>query len=156
MTPIPIVARKARKPCPPSFQEPALGSSLWEQPCSPTAPLRMTLTLTLLLLLFAKTTHVLILPQKYDRNSKCYPTLTPYQEVCTYESGALITTGGGFSNYVSTPSYQSTVVSAYLSSGVTLPPTADFNSSNRGFPDVSALGHNYLINLNGEFEQVDG
>jgi subtilase family serine protease len=77
------------------------------------------------------------------------------EEVCSYPE-ALITTGGGFSNYVARPSYQNTAVANYLSSGVPLPPAADFNSSNRGFPDISALGHNYLIALSGEFEQVDG
>jgi len=75
--------------------------------------------------------------------------------VCTYPE-ALITTGGGFSNYVAQPSYQAAAVSAYLKSGITLPPKTDFNASNRGFPDVAALGHNYLIALQGEFEQVDG
>jgi hypothetical protein len=77
------------------------------------------------------------------------------QEVCTWP-GALITTGGGFSNYVPVPAWQQSVVNTYLNSGVTLPPAGDFNSSNRGFPDVSALGHNYLIAIGGHFEQVDG
>jgi len=77
------------------------------------------------------------------------------EEVCTYPE-ALITTGGGFSNYAPTPAWQQTVVSKYLSSSVTLPPAKDFNKTNRGFPDVSALGHNYLISLSGDFEQVDG
>ena len=31
-----------------------------------------------------------------------------------------------------------------------------FNQSNRGFPDVSALGHMYLILENAEWYQVDG
>merc|ERR1712054_555019 len=78
------------------------------------------------------------------------------EEVCSYPT-ALITTGGGFSNYSPRPSYQNSVVSAYLSnSSVELPPSSDFNSSNRGFPDVSAVGHNYLIAINGEFLTVDG
>jgi subtilase family serine protease len=77
------------------------------------------------------------------------------EEVCSYPA-ALITTGGGFSDYVATPSYQADAVAAYLKSGVALPPSKDFNAKNRGFPDVSALGHNYLIADGGEFEQVDG
>lgn len=77
------------------------------------------------------------------------------QEVCTIPK-ALITSGGGFSDYVTTPSYQSDAVSAYLKSGVKLPPATEFNKNNRGFPDVSALGHNYLIAYTDEFEQVDG
>lgn len=75
--------------------------------------------------------------------------------VCTYPD-ALITTGGGFSNVSPRPSYQNTVVSSYLSSGVKLPDDSFYNKSNRGFPDVSALGHNYLISWNGGFQQVDG
>jgi len=77
------------------------------------------------------------------------------EEVCTYPD-ALITTGGGFSDYVPLPSWQSSVVNAYLTSGVTLPPAKDFIKTNRGFPDVSALGHNYLIDLSDQFIQVDG
>jgi len=75
--------------------------------------------------------------------------------VCTYPD-ALITTGGGFSNLSPCPTWQSKAVSAYLSSGVKLPDSKFFNSSNRGFPDVAALGHNYLIAWGDEFQQVDG
>jgi tripeptidyl-peptidase-1 len=74
---------------------------------------------------------------------------------CTYP-GALITTGGGFSNYVKRASWQDAMVTKYLKSGVTLPPSSAFQSGNRGFPDVSALGHAYLIAIDGQLEQVDG
>jgi len=74
--------------------------------------------------------------------------------VCSYPN-ALITTGGGFSTFLSRPSYQNDVVSAYLASA-NLPPARDFNSTNRGFPDVSALGHNYLITYFGYNTIVDG
>jgi len=76
------------------------------------------------------------------------------EAVCTYP-GALITSGGGFSDVSPVPSYQSAVVNAYFASGVTLPPADTFNKSNRGFPDVAALGHNYLINAAG-YTPVDG
>jgi tripeptidyl-peptidase-1 len=75
--------------------------------------------------------------------------------VCTYPA-ALITSGGGFSNLSPRPSFQDTTVSAYLSSGVDLPNNAFFNKSNRGFPDVAALGHNYLIGYDGGWQSVDG
>eukprot|EP01132_Coremiostelium_polycephalum_P003185 gene3185-3989_t len=75
--------------------------------------------------------------------------------VCTYPD-ALITTGGGFSSYSPLPSWQSSAVNGYLNSGVGLPPSQYFNSSNRGFPDISALGHNYYIFLGGAGMQVDG
>jgi len=73
---------------------------------------------------------------------------------CSYPE-ALITSGGGFSNYSPQPAFQADAVEAYLKSAK-LPPAAYFNASNRGFPDVSALGHNYLICATGSFEQVDG
>ncbi|EFA82993.1 Physaropepsin [Heterostelium album PN500] len=75
--------------------------------------------------------------------------------VCTYPD-ALITTGGGFSDYSPVPEWQQAQVSAYLSSGVPLPASQYFNSTNRGFPDVSALGHNYAIIASSQIEQVDG
>jgi len=74
--------------------------------------------------------------------------------VCSYPN-ALITTGGGFSTYLSRPSYQDDVVSKYLSSSK-LPPSKDFNATNRGFPDVSAVGHNYLVTYYGYNMIVDG
>jgi subtilase family serine protease len=83
----------------------------------------------------------------------CATTTT--EGVCTYPT-ALITTGGGFSDVSPTPAWQRDVVKAYLNSGVQLP-TGNFNASNRGFPDVAANGHNYLIQMLGQgFVQVDG
>jgi subtilase family serine protease len=64
--------------------------------------------------------------------------------------------GGGFSNVAPQPSYQSTVVNAYLSSGVVLPPASYFNRTGRGFPDIAALGHNCLVLINSLIEPVGG
>lgn len=77
------------------------------------------------------------------------------EQVCSFPD-ALITTGGGFSDYSPRPSWQDKEVSAYLSGASGLPPSQYFNASNRGFPDISALGHNYLIYLNGRWGIVDG
>jgi tripeptidyl-peptidase-1 len=87
------------------------------------------------------------------KTHKCATSKT--EVVCTYP-GSLITSGGGFSTYTTRPSWQNAAVSAYLASGVTLPPSKDYNSGNRAFPDVSALGHSYLIAIQGSLEQVDG
>jgi len=87
------------------------------------------------------------------KTHSCATTKT--EIVCTYPQ-ALITTGGGFSSYVTRPSWQNAAVSAYLASGVALPPARDYNSANRAFPDVAALGHSYLIAIGGQLEQVDG
>merc|ERR1712160_170002 len=54
----------------------------------------------------------------------------------------------GFSTYTPQPSYQADAVKAYLNSGVTLPPSTYYNSSNRGYPDVAALGNGFLVYLN--------
>ncbi|KAA0150803.1 hypothetical protein FNF31_06951 [Cafeteria roenbergensis] len=75
--------------------------------------------------------------------------------VCSTKTGALIVSGGGFSNVASTPSYQSSQVSAYIS-GSGVPAAGDFNATGRGYPDVAALGHAYYIQLNGEAMAVDG
>jgi len=75
--------------------------------------------------------------------------------VCTYPT-SLITTGGGFSLYTPRPSWQSAAVTTYLNSGVALPPSNTFTAANRGFPDVAANGHAYLIAIDGSLEQVDG
>jgi len=56
-----------------------------------------------------------------------------------------IASGGGFSRYVPRPKYQQQAVSAYLNSGVQLPPSSFFNASGRAYPDVSALGSFYVI-----------
>ena len=53
--------------------------------------------------------------------------------------------GGGFSGFFPTPSWQSAAVQKYLSSGATLPKNSFFNATGRGFPDVSALGTNFQI-----------
>jgi len=87
----------------------------------------------------------------------CADTNTMEEVACSYPD-ALITTGGGFSAYSPRPSWQNTVVTDYLQNTppAQLPPALDFNATNRGFPDVSALGHNYLIRRDGSWEDVDG
>jgi len=67
------------------------------------------------------------------------------------------TTGGGFSNSVPRPSYQNEAVTAYLENNPSLlPPGNMFNPANRGYPDVSATGHNLLLILNGVMDIGDG
>jgi tripeptidyl-peptidase-1 len=81
--------------------------------------------------------------------------------VCSYP-GALITSGGGFSDYVPRPSWQNTAVTAHLNNpAAKLPPSQYFNKDNRAFPDVAANGHAYLIGISSfgsgtALEQVDG
>ena len=75
---------------------------------------------------------------------------------CSTATKALITSGGGFSIYEKTPAWQADAVKTYLASGAKLPPAGDFNATGRGYPDVTALGHNYIIWLSGQPLQVDG
>ena len=52
---------------------------------------------------------------------------------------ALRACSGGFSTGFSQPSYQSDAVSAYMSSGVRLPPSSMYKSHGRGYPDVGCV-----------------
>merc|ERR1712100_974106 len=65
-------------------------------------------------------------------------------EVAVSQAEAYFTSGGGFSNVSLRPAFQDAAVSAYLASGVPLPASHYFNASGRAFPDVAAMGHNYL------------
>jgi tripeptidyl-peptidase I len=47
--------------------------------------------------------------------------------------------GGGFSDTFSVPSYQAEAVAAYKASADNMPPQSYWNSSGRGYPDISAL-----------------
>ena len=65
------------------------------------------------------------------------------------------TTGGGFSVYnITTPKWQEDFVNKYLQSGVPFPD--NFNRNGRGYPDVSALGHNCPVVNSGSLMAVDG
>jgi subtilase family serine protease len=74
------------------------------------------------------------------------PSYKP-EVVCSKATGALITSGGGFSAYVPQPWWQVGVSDAYGRSQVSknIVPASAFNVSYRGFPDVAALGHNFVI-----------
>lgn len=71
-------------------------------------------------------------------------------------TGGLITTGGGFSDFFDRPSYQSTVVANYLQNGPNLPPKSMFSQTGRGYPDVSLIGHNFEVVIAGSTYQVSG
>ncbi|SPQ96371.1 unnamed protein product (mitochondrion) [Plasmodiophora brassicae] len=64
--------------------------------------------------------------------------------------------GGGFSVYSTRPQYQDDAVSDYLNNTKSLPPKTMFSETGRGYPDVAALGHNYLCILDGEVTPVGG
>jgi len=70
-----------------------------------------------------------------------------YDEVaCSILTGAIITTGGGFSSFQPMPDYQIDTVNDYLSEhSDTLPPSFAFNPAMRAYPDVAFNGHHYQI-----------
>ncbi|KLO16441.1 family S53 protease [Schizopora paradoxa] len=63
--------------------------------------------------------------------------------------------GGGFSNFFAQPSYQASAVSTFLK---TLGSTnkGKFNTTGRGFPDISAQGENVEIVVDNKFGTVAG
>jgi tripeptidyl-peptidase-1 len=48
------------------------------------------------------------------------------------------TSGGGFSNYSSMPSFQTAAVAAYFKSGVKMPPASYYNRKGKAIPDASS------------------
>ncbi len=59
--------------------------------------------------------------------------------------------------YAPQPKWQKDAVAAYLSSqSANLPPASFFNASGRGFPDIAAIGHNFLITVSGAVQPVGG
>lgn len=64
--------------------------------------------------------------------------------------------GGGFSNMFPTPSYQEDAVQSYLKNNKSLPSSSYFNSSGRGYPDLSVFSVNYDIVILGVPWPVDG
>eukprot|EP00904_Undaria_pinnatifida_P000763 jgi/Undpi1/10688/HiC_scaffold_29.g13136.m1 len=63
--------------------------------------------------------------------------------------------GGGFSTEFTAPQYQTAHLEAYVGTDAA-PPADTFNSSNRGFPDVSAAGHNFVLVVQGKVQQAGG
>eukprot|EP01126_Amoeba_proteus_P044425 TRINITY_DN4935_c0_g1_i3.p1 TRINITY_DN4935_c0_g1~~TRINITY_DN4935_c0_g1_i3.p1 ORF type:complete len:619 (-),score=89.84 TRINITY_DN4935_c0_g1_i3:58-1914(-) len=70
-------------------------------------------------------------------------------------TGSRITTGGGFSNMFLRPQYQSKAVEYYVAN-TAMPPNSFYNVTGRAYPDISAVAHNYLVQLSGELIGVDG
>ncbi|KAF8530031.1 subtilisin-like protein [Hysterangium stoloniferum] len=101
-----------------------------------------------------------------SQTSSCSTFLPTFPSGCPFMTSVGATTGiapekaatfssGGFSNFFARPSYQSTAVPAYLTAlGSTN--AGKFNTSGRGFPDISAQGQSVEIVSGGTAELVDG
>ncbi|KAJ1435895.1 peptidase S8/S53 domain-containing protein [Ochromonadaceae sp. CCMP2298] len=76
---------------------------------------------------------------------------------CQSQLGGVITTGGGFSTYFAQPSWQTSLVSAYFAN---LPsskiPTTGYNIKGRAYPDVSMLGVQYEVVVQGKIVKLFG
>jgi len=88
-------------------------------------------------------------------NGQGYTCAGGGNEVAVTYVDASFASGGGFSNYSAMPTWQTSAVKAYLASGVALPPATYYNSGNRGYPDVAAIGSNVLV-YQGGVEPVGG
>ena len=66
------------------------------------------------------------------------------------------TSGGGFSNFFNRPWWQVDAIDNYLNSSKNLPPQKFFNRFGRAYPDVSLVAHNYLVEVAGYIQIVDG
>lgn len=72
---------------------------------------------------------------------------------CQGDKGGVITSGGGFSNYYPLPSWQQPNVDSWKSQDN---PYGIYNIHGRAYPDISALGHNYQVVINGTFYLESG
>lgn len=72
-----------------------------------------------------------------------------------YTNGQLTSSGGGYSEYFTAPSYNKAITSAYAKS---LPASQQrlFDSSHRGYPDISLVSVNFPIIVGGKAESVVG
>jgi tripeptidyl-peptidase-1 len=79
---------------------------------------------------------------------------------CQTDAGAWITSGGGFSTYFKTPSWQQPQIEAYFDNLYVNEPSYEavsgYNKQGRAFPDVAALGHAVSIVVGDSTTMVDG
>jgi len=66
---------------------------------------------------------------------------------CQSNRGGVITSGGGFSEKVMIPSFQYNAVSEYvkITQKKSKQPISGYNSTGRAYPDISAVGFNYIV-----------
>jgi len=74
---------------------------------------------------------------------QCNCTTSTNEQPASGSNTAGFDTGGGFAWYSPMPEYQKKAVQSYIASGVPLPSKTYWNSSNRGYPDVAAIGENF-------------
>ena len=87
---------------------------------------------------------------------KTYGCINGTKEMNTNQQYVGWTAGGGFGIYSSeeVPKWQSDVVKQYLDSKVPLP--NQFSKNGRGYPDISAIGHNCAVFDSSSITDIDG
>ena len=75
----------------------------------------------------------------------------PVETVCQSDNGGTITSGGGFSGYYATPSWQTQAVNTYFTNAAAAgkSPLSGYSVGYRGYPDVSLNGVNYQYSVGG-------
>jgi len=77
---------------------------------------------------------------------------------CQSTTGGVITTGGGFSSYWEAPSWQTKAIANFFNTtsadGNT--PSSGYNPQGRGYPDISLLGADYPVYVNGNLYTLYG
>lgn len=76
-------------------------------------------------------------------------------EIVAVNDDGSFASGGGFSNYFARPTYQNTVVPAYMTSMGTKFQGL-YNTSGRAYPDIAAQAFQYLVVWNGTIRAVSG
>ena len=78
--------------------------------------------------------------------------------VCSANTTGRITSGGGFSDYYSQPTWQASAVAGYFKAAAAAgqTPIPGYNAKGRGYPDISIAGLNYLTIVNKRFSGMSG
>ncbi len=75
------------------------------------------------------------------------------ETVCSGGTNGVITSGGGFSTLYKAPSWQTSAISSYFKKKT---PVAGYNINGRGYPDISLLGVDYPVIVQGETATLFG
>ena len=81
--------------------------------------------------------------------------------VCTTEPNAQgfsssISSGGGFSIVYERPAWQTSAVDGYFSSARGILTTSGYNTTGRGYPDISSLANKYKVYIGGNAYTLSG
>ena len=83
------------------------------------------------------------------------PNLGESEITCQSSQGGVITSGGGFSLFSPRPAWQTNAVTSYFKS-LAVQPASGYNASGRGYPDITLLGVQYEVIVNGDIQQIYG